>query len=69
MDNMIHTLNKVTLRNQHKVPRKIKSPRASLASKSTLKQDRPEKKLNESMLKKSHFGAKKLCAYLKKTKL
>jgi signal transduction histidine kinase len=56
MDNMIHTLNKVTLRNQHKVPRKIKSPRASLASKSTLKQDRPEKKLNESMLKKSHFG-------------
>jgi len=45
MDNMIHTLNKVTLRNQHKVPRKIKSPRASLASKSTLKQDRPEKKL------------------------
>ena len=26
MDNMIHTLNKVTRRNQHKVPRKIATP-------------------------------------------
>ena len=56
MDNMIHTLNKVTLRNQHKVPRKIKLRRAELASKRIIKQDRPEKKLDESRLKKSHFG-------------
>ncbi|MDE0793170.1 MAG: HAMP domain-containing sensor histidine kinase [SAR324 cluster bacterium] len=56
MDNMIHTLNKVTLRNQHKVPKKIKIRRAALASKRTIKQDRPEKKLDESRLKRSHFG-------------
>ena len=56
MESMIHTLNKVTLRNQHKVPRKIKTRRASLASKRSLKQDRPERKLNETWLKKTHFS-------------
>ena len=56
MDNMIHTLNKVTLRNQHKVPRRIKTRKVSLASKRVIKQDRPERKLDESSLKKSHFG-------------
>ena len=53
---MIHTLNKVTLRNQYKVPKKIKTRRALLASKRILKQNRPERKLDESSLKKSHFG-------------
>ena len=47
MDNMIHTLNKVTRRNQHIFPRKIKIRRAALASKRVIKQDRPEKKLDE----------------------
>ena len=56
MDNMIHTLNKVTRRNQHIFPRKIKIRRAALASKRVIKQDRPEKKLDESSLKRSHFG-------------
>ena len=56
MESMIHTLNKVTLRNQHKVPRKIKTRRVSLASKRSLKQDRPERKLNETWLKKTHFS-------------
>ena len=56
MDDMIHTLNKVKLRNQYKVPKKIKTRRALLASKRILKQNRPERKLDESSLKKSHFG-------------
>ena len=56
MESMIHTLNKVTLRNQHKVPRKIKTRRTTLASKRSLKQDRPERKLNESWLKKTHYS-------------
>ncbi len=46
MDNMIHAFNKVTNRNQYKVPRKIKR-RAELASKRIIKQDRPAKKVDE----------------------
>ena len=50
---MIHILNKGTLRNQYPVRRKR---RAALSSKRVLKQDTPEKKLEDSWLKKSHFG-------------
>ena len=53
---MINTFNKVTLRNQHKYPRKIKPRRALLASNRSIKQDRPEKKLSESWLKITHFS-------------
>ena len=53
---MIHILNKGTLRNQYPVRRKTKSRRDSLSSKRVLKQDTPEKKLEDSWLKKSHFG-------------
>ena len=53
---MIHILNKVTLRNQYPIRRKIKNRRASLSSKRVIKQDTPEKKLEDSWLKKSHFG-------------
>jgi len=53
---MINTFNKVTLRNQQKFPRKIKPRRALLASKRSIKQDRPEKKLSESWLKIIHFS-------------
>ncbi len=56
MNGMIHTLKNGTLRNQQRVRRKIKTRRAALSSKSVLKQDTPEKKLDESWLKKSHFG-------------
>ena len=53
---MIHFLNKGTLRNQYPVRRKAKNRRAELSSKRVLKQDTPEKKLENSWLKKSHFG-------------
>ncbi|MDP6521900.1 MAG: hypothetical protein QF779_04245, partial [SAR324 cluster bacterium] len=53
---MIHILKKGTLRNQYPVRRKTKNRRASLSSKRVLKQDTPEKKLEDSWLKKSHFG-------------
>ena len=53
---MIHILNKGTLRNQYPVRRKTKNRRAALSSKRVLKQDTPEKKLEDSWLKKSHFG-------------
>ncbi len=53
---MINTFNKVTLRNQHKYPRKIKPRRALLTSNRSIKQDRPEKKLSESWLKITHFS-------------
>lgn len=53
---MIHTLKNGALRNQQRVRRKIKTRRAALSSKRVLKQDTPEKKLDESWLKKSHFG-------------
>jgi len=53
---MIHILNKGTLRNQYPVKRKTKNRRAALSSKRVLKQDTPEKKLEDSWLKKSHFG-------------
>ena len=53
---MIHFLNKGTLRNQYPVRRKAKNRRAELSSKRVLKQDTPEKKLEDSWLKKSHFG-------------
>jgi len=53
---MINTFNKVTLRNQHKFPRKIKPRRDLLASNRSIKQDRPEKKLSESWLKITHFS-------------
>ena len=53
---MIHILNKGTLRNQHTVRRNTKTRRAALSSKRVLKQDTPEKKLEDSWLKKSHFG-------------
>ena len=63
MDNMIHAFNKVTNRNQYKVPRKIKR-RAELASKRIIKQDRPEKKLDESNLKRSHYGLLTIIIFL-----
>lgn len=53
---MINTFNKVTLRDQQKFPRKIKPRRALLASKRSIKQDRPGKKLSESWLKITHFS-------------
>ena len=53
---MIHILNKGTLRNQYPIRRKTKNRRASLSSKRVLKQDTPEKKLEDSWLKKTHFG-------------
>ena len=53
---MIHILKKGTLRNQYPVRRKTKNKRAALSSKRVLKQDTPEKKLEDSWLKKSHFG-------------
>ena len=52
---MIHILNKVTLRNQYPIKRKIKNRKGTLLSKRILKQDTPEKKLDDSWLKKSHF--------------
>ena len=63
MDNMIHAFNKVTNRNQYKVPRKIKR-RAELASKRIIKQDRPEKKLDESNLKRYHYGLLTIIIFL-----
>ena len=53
---MINTFNKVTLRNQQNFPRKNKPRRALLASKKSIKQDRPGKKMSESWLKITHFG-------------
>jgi len=52
MDNMLHPLNKFTLRNQQKISKKLKPRRVSLSSKRVLRQDRPEKKLEENSLKK-----------------
>ena len=52
---MIHTLNKLTLRNQQKLSRKFKPRKVSLSSKRVLRQDRPEKKLDENNLKKFHL--------------
>ena len=52
---MIHILNKGTLRNQYPIKRKIRNRKGSLSSKRVLKQDTPEKKLEDSWLKKSHF--------------
>ena len=53
---MIHILNKVTLRNQYPIKRKVKNRKGALSSRRVLKQDTPEKKLGDSWLKKSHFG-------------
>ena len=53
---MIHILNKGTLRNQYPIKRKIKNRKGALSSKRVLKQETPEKKLDDSWLKKSHFG-------------
>ncbi len=53
---MIHILNKGTLRNQYPIKRKIKNRKGVLSSMRVLKQDTPEKKLEDSWLKKSHFG-------------
>ena len=53
---MIHILKKSTLRNQYPVRKKTKNRRTALSSKRVLKQDTPEKKLEDSWLKKSHFG-------------
>ena len=55
MDNMLHTLNKFTLRNQQIISKKIKPRRISLSSKRVLRQDRPEKKLEGNSLKKFHI--------------
>ena len=52
---MIHILNKGTLRNQYPVRRKSKNRRTALSSKRILKQDTPEKKLEEGWIKKSQF--------------
>ena len=52
---MIHILNKGTLRNQYPIKRKIKNRKGALSSRRILKQDTPEKKLEDSWLKKSHF--------------
>ena len=60
---MIHILNKGTLRNQHTVRRKAKARKAALSSKRVLKQDIPEKKLEDSWLKKSHFGLIAIIAF------
>ena len=51
----MHILNKGTLRNQYPVRKKTKNRRTALSSKRVLKQDTPEKKLEDSWLKKSHF--------------
>ena len=53
---MIHILDKGTLRNQYPVRRKTNNRRIALSSKRVIKQDTPEKKLEDSWLKKSHFG-------------
>ncbi len=55
MDKMIHTLNKLTLRNQQKISRKLRPRRVSLSSKRVLRQDRPQKKLEENSIKKFHL--------------
>ena len=52
MENMIPTLNKFTLRNQQKLSKKLKPRKISLSSKRILRQDRPQKKLEENNLKK-----------------
>ena len=52
---MIHILNKGALRNQYPVRRKTKNRRTALSSKKILKQDTPEKKLEDGWIKKSHF--------------
>ena len=56
MGNMINTFNKVTIRNQQKFPRKIKNRRALLASKRSIKQDKPEKKLKDSWITITNFS-------------
>ena len=55
MDNMIHTLNKVILSNQQKIPRKLKTRKTTHLSKRILNQEKPEKKLEENTLKKNPF--------------
>jgi len=55
MDNMIHTLNKVILSNQQKIPRKLKTRKTTHLSKRILNQEKPEKKLEENTLKKIHL--------------
>ena len=55
MDNMIHTLNKVILSNQRKIPRKLKSRNSSHISQKIIKQEKPEKKIGESSLNKIHL--------------
>ncbi len=60
---MIHILNKGTLRNQYPIKRKIKNRKGALSSKRVLKQDIPEKKLEDSWLKKSHFGLIAIIAF------
>ena len=53
---MIHILNKGALRNQYPIKRKINNRKGGLSLKRVIKQDTPEKKLEDSWLKKSHFG-------------